>query len=214
MGRLLRRLFRRGTSDAGRMSLGAGTALCFTGIFALVTGVQVVSTADVGTAGGGFRSGDIPYHAADIPPGSLVDCGTAGRVTELTCNAYRTILANYPEFDRPGWRGCLRTGDSGDHGAGKACDFMTNVEGSQGTAEQNALGFDLARWLMANHEQMGIKYLIWHQRIWNPGPGFRDPPCVDETRPETFAQSCWRLMEDRGSNTQNHYDHVHVSFLH
>jgi hypothetical protein len=34
--------------------------------------------------------------------------------------------------------------------------------------------------------------VIWRQRI-NSGTG-------------------WRAMEDRGSITQNHYDHVHVSF--
>ncbi|MEY9214965.1 hypothetical protein NI17_017215 [Thermobifida halotolerans] len=212
MTRLLRRLLRRRSADTGRMSLGAGAAVCFTGLFALVTGVQVIDTYNVGTAGGGFRSGDIPYHADDIPPGSLVGCGTAGQVTELTCNAYRTVLANYPEFDRPGWRGCYRPGPP-DHGTGQACDFMTNVDRSAGTAEQNALGFELSRWLMRNHEQIGVKYLIWHQRIWNPNPGFEDPLCVDETTPESFARSCWRQMENRGSNTENHYDHVHVSFL-
>jgi hypothetical protein len=38
-------------------------------------------------------------------------------------------------------------------------------------------------------------YVIWEQKIWdsrNPGAG-------------------WKPMADRGSITQNHYDHVHIS---
>lgn len=40
----------------------------------------------------------------------------------------------------------------------------------------------------------GIRYIIWRQRInWNDGAG-------------------WRLMENRGGDTQNHFDHDHLSF--
>ncbi|WP_372509255.1 hypothetical protein [Actinomadura madurae] len=42
---------------------------------------------------------------------------------------------------------------------------------------------------------LGISYVIWKQRIWNVRGGG------------------WRPMEDRGSITQNHYDHVHISVL-
>ena len=37
-----------------------------------------------------------------------------------------------------------------------------------------------------------MQYVIWEQRYWEPG-------------------SSWELMEDRGSITANHYDHVHVT---
>ncbi|GAA1781411.1 hypothetical protein GCM10009834_46270 [Streptomonospora arabica] len=198
--------------EAGRASLGAGLTLGFAAVFAAVAGVQAIDTFGAGTEGGtgGDRAQQIGYRAGDIDPGgALVDCGSAGRVTELTCNGYKATLAAFPEFDKPGWRGCYRAGPP-DHGTGQACDYMTNVDGSRGTAAQNAVGFELSRWLMRNHRQMGVKYVIWHQRIWNPAQG--DPTCVGETDAGSFAQSCWRPMEDRGSNTQNHYDHVHVSF--
>lgn len=39
-----------------------------------------------------------------------------------------------------------------------------------------------------------LEYVIWRQRI------------------NTRDGRGWRMMEDRGSITQNHYDHVHVSF--
>ncbi|TDQ55013.1 hypothetical protein [Actinorugispora endophytica] len=202
----------RRSADLGRANLGAGLAVFFAGTFALVTGVQAVDTYGVGTGGGspGVRSGDIPYHADDITPGgALVDCG-AGVVTELTCQAYKAVVANYPEFESSQWGWCYRPGPP-DHGTGQACDFMTNVNGGTGTDAQNAVGFELSRWLMRNHEQIGVKYVIWRQHIWNPSQG--DAPCVDQTTAESLDQSCWRVMDDRGSHTQNHYDHVHVSFL-
>ncbi len=63
-------------------------------------------------------------------------------------------------------------------------------------------GLPIAEWLVQNSTAMRIKYVIWAQRIFNcgrDGRGFK-------------SWSQWRVMEDRGSITQNHFDHVHVSF--
>lgn len=79
-----------------------------------------------------------------------------------------------------------RQGDTQDHGAGLAVDFMVPV-GSQ-------LGDDVANYSISNMEGNNISYVIWEQQIygsWN---------------------NQWEAMEDRGSVTANHYDHVHVSF--
>ena len=72
---------------------------------------------------------------------------------------------------------------AGDHGAGKAVDVM--VTGSRGDA--------VASWAIDNMSRYNITYVIWKQRIWMAG------------------SSGWRAMEDRGSVTANHYDHVHIS---
>jgi hypothetical protein len=72
-----------------------------------------------------------------------------------------------------------------DHPSRKALDLMVYDDAKKG----NAIASDLIR----NHERHGVKYLIWNQRIWHPGRG-------------------WRKMEDRGSPTQNHQDHVHVLY--
>jgi hypothetical protein len=53
-------------------------------------------------------------------------------------------------------------------------------------------GDQLAQCALDNQEAMGVKYVIWEQRI-NHGNG-------------------WTSMEDRGGATANHFDHVHVSF--
>jgi hypothetical protein len=194
------------------MGLGAGLAVSAAGVFALVTGVQAADTYGVGTGVGGAsgpRASQIGYNAGDISPGGAwVDCGPVGQATELTCRGYESIIANFPEFARPAWSGCYRAGPP-DHGTGQACDLMTNMNGSRGSAAENAVGDELARWLMTHHEQLGVKYVIWRRAIWNPTAG--DASCPDESTLGA-TPSCWRFMEDRGSNTQNHYDHVHVSF--
>jgi hypothetical protein len=74
-----------------------------------------------------------------------------------------------------------------DHDDGLALDFMT--KGASGNA--------LAAYAMANAKRLGVKYVIWNQRIWSVGR----------------ANEGWRPMEDRGSATANHKDHVHVSFV-
>lgn len=77
--------------------------------------------------------------------------------------------------------------DPEGHPSGLALDFMVSDK-ARGTA--------LAEYARANARRLGVKYVIWRRRIWSV---------------ERNAEG-WRLMEDRGSPTQNHYDHVHVSF--
>ncbi|KAF7507819.1 hypothetical protein GJ744_010120 [Endocarpon pusillum] len=62
------------------------------------------------------------------------------------------------------------------------------------------IGEPIAEWVMKNRASLGLKYVIWGQKIWNPSQ--------DSVKP----WSQWRGMEDRGSITANHWDHVHVSF--
>ncbi|MGF3114719.1 LysM peptidoglycan-binding domain-containing protein [Facklamia sp. P12937] len=81
----------------------------------------------------------------------------------------------------------LRPGDSGDHGKGLAVDFMVPVG--------SALGDQIAADAVANMGNSNIAYVIWKQQIYGHWTGGQ-----------------WQQMGDRGSVTQNHYDHVHVSF--
>jgi len=89
--------------------------------------------------------------------------------------------------------GCLRPGDPQDHGSGTACDFMESTGGAMPTADRQRHGDQVAAWVISNGSRLGIKYVIWRQRIYD----MRSPG--------------WDTMEDRGSVTANHYDHVHVS---
>ena len=74
---------------------------------------------------------------------------------------------------------------SGDHGAGRALDIM--CAGSLGNA--------IANYVRSHASRLGVSEVIWAQRIWT----------VER------SSEGWRAMDDRGSATANHYDHVHVS---
>lgn len=84
-----------------------------------------------------------------------------------------------------------RPGDSGDHGKGLAIDFMVPVS--------SALGDQIADYAIQNMGSRGISYIIWKQRFYAPYPSKYGPAYT------------WNPMPDRGSITENHYDHVHVS---
>ena len=84
-----------------------------------------------------------------------------------------------------------RPGDSGDHGKGLAIDFMV-PEGSE-------LGDKIAEYAIQNMASRGIRYIIWKQRFYAPFDSKYGPA------------NTWNPMPDRGSVTENHYDHVHVS---
>ncbi|EFO54677.1 LysM domain protein [Streptococcus infantis SK1302] len=84
-----------------------------------------------------------------------------------------------------------RPGDSGDHGKGLAIDFMVPVS--------SALGDQIADYTIQNMASRGISYIIWKQRFYAPYPSKYGPAYT------------WNPMPDRGSITENHYDHVHVS---
>lgn len=82
--------------------------------------------------------------------------------------------------------------DSGDHGKGLALDFMVPVS--------SQLGDQIAAYAAANMGGKNISYIIWKQRFYAPFDSIYGPAYT------------WNLMPDRGSVTENHYDHVHVSF--
>lgn len=92
--------------------------------------------------------------------------------------------------------GCARPGDPQDHGSGTACDFMENAAGQMPSASAQAHGDQVAQYVISNASRLGIKYVIWKQRIYDMRGG-----------------GGWKAMEDRGGITQNHFDHVHVSVL-
>lgn len=98
------------------------------------------------------------------------------------------------EFGAPYPVGCLRPGDSGDHGTGTACDFMMSSGGAMPSDANLALGDRISEYAIANADRLGVKYVIWKQRIY-----------------DTRTSGGWSQMGDRGSITANHFDHPHVS---
>jgi hypothetical protein len=91
--------------------------------------------------------------------------------------------------------GCYRPGNDGEHPLGRACDFMLSTGGVMPAAASVQKGYDIAAWAQANASRLGIMYIIYRQRIWDV----------------RMPSSGWVPMENRGSITANHYDHVHIS---
>ena len=88
--------------------------------------------------------------------------------------------------------GGYREGDPQDHGQGLAVDVMVPV-GSE-------VGNQVAQYAVDNISNAGISYIIYRQQFYAPVDNIYGPA------------NTWNQMPDRGSVTENHYDHVHVSF--
>jgi gas vesicle protein len=119
--------------------------------------------------------------------------GSASGLTSRLINVRAAIMASFP---MPFGVGCLRVGDPGEHGKGRACDFMMSSGGRMPDAVAKERGDAVAQWCIDNAGKYGIMYIIWRQRIYDMRTG-----------------GGWQAMEDRGGITANHYDHVHVSVL-
>jgi septal ring factor EnvC (AmiA/AmiB activator) len=117
--------------------------------------------------------------------------GSSSGLTPRMVAVRAEIMANFPMKYGVG---CLRPGDPGEHGKGRACDFMMSRGGTMATGADEAIGDALANWLIKNGARIGVMYIIWKQRYYDIRSG-----------------GGWDPMSDRGGVTANHYDHVHVS---
>lgn len=111
-------------------------------------------------------------------------CATSDVESGLVPNAiavHRAVCNNYPQITS-----YIGLEPRGDHGTGNSLDVMTS---------DGDLGWSIAEYLRANAGSLGVEYIIWQQQIWS----------VER------SSEGWRPMEDRGSATANHYDHVHVT---
>lgn len=136
-------------------------------------------------------SGD--YLSEEEPPPeqsgglSYAECEHGSAVESgLTPDAVRVHRAVCAEFPQVTSYNGLRPGDSGEHGSGRALDIMVS---------SSSLGDAIAAFVREHYKELGVSEVIWSQRIWT----------VER------SDEGWRWMEDRGSATANHYDHVHVT---
>ena len=88
--------------------------------------------------------------------------------------------------------GGYRAGDPDDHGKGLAVDVMVPTS--------SELGDQVAQYAIDNMDRAGISYVIWKQQFYMPVDNIYGPA------------NTWNQMPDRGGDTANHYDHVHISF--
>ncbi len=131
-----------------------------------------------------------------VPGGPVPDTADLGPVTPgqngvpagLNENAARGAAQVREVFGFDGTIGGVgQRSNKSDHPHGNAIDVMTNDNMQQGQ--------DIADFFRAHHDELGVKYVIFNQRIASPRTGWQ-----------------WEAMEDRGSPTANHLDHPHISF--
>jgi hypothetical protein len=105
----------------------------------------------------------------------------------LRGGAVKTYEAVMSRFSGINSVGGYRASSLSNHQLGLAIDFMLTP------GEESSLGWSIAKYLAANASALNIDHIIFEQHIWTP------------------SSPTWRLMEDRGGITANHFDHVHVS---
>ena len=119
------------------------------------------------------------------------DPTTSGCLSPRMLNAYNQARsAGFTHYTS-----CYRSGGGGDHPLGKACDFSSNKStfvNARATGADKTYGDNLAAWCIANAGNLGVKYVIWYKRIWQPSSG-------------------WKSYGGDGTPAGDHYNHVHLS---
>jgi hypothetical protein len=142
------------------------------------------SAGEVDPAGGG----------PDSPPDQAADAaGEPGRTVTIEGPPVLPHVQAFADAACNATGACQVLTYEGHHpSADRAIDTLVSDAFGSYPSDDNALGDLHAEFALAHQAEFGIWYVIWRQR-YNDGSG-------------------WDPMEDRGSITQNHYDHVHVSF--
>lgn len=124
----------------------------------------------------------------DLPP-MPKRMGTESHWQIDTVRVARAIAKKFPQVQTiGGWR---EYDNFPDHPSGRAADVMIP---NYSSAEGKRLGDAINAYVLANKKYFQVEYTIWRQH-YNPADGQGN------------------LMEDRGSDTQNHYDHVHITTI-
>lgn len=117
----------------------------------------------------------------------------------LTPDALRVIRCIHEQFPQvKSWSGVAPRPDNpeSDHPAGRAVDAMIpGYESERG----NQYGWEVAEWVKSNASQLGVKYVIFDEKIWEVS--------ADDNKG-------WRPYEHpsgAADDTSLHRDHVHVS---
>lgn len=125
------------------------------------------------------EAADEERRAASVNADCGISTGQLGAVKGFVREAAEFLGC---AFDPDAMLGVAGRAGTSDHPSGLAVDFMIG----------RSAGDALADCALQNMDALGVKYVIWEQRI-NHGDG-------------------WEAMSDRGGVTANHFDHVHVSF--
>jgi hypothetical protein len=92
---------------------------------------------------------------------------------------------------------CYRSGSSGEHPQGRACDFAVDsddVFGGTASGAAKTYGNNLANYYVNNASRLGVLYVIWFREIWLPSSGWK-----------SYSGCC--------GPSEYHTNHVHLSVV-
>lgn len=154
----------------------------------LVTGrehedrVEIVVDGEARWVTTGYLSDEKPLGStAGLSMEPCPDGSVESGITASAVRVYRAVCNAFPQITSYGG-----WDPHGEHTSGRAIDIMTS---------DVALGDAIAAFLLENAGELNLYDIIWRQQIWT----------------QERSSEGWRGMEDRGSATANHYDHVHVA---
>ncbi len=173
-----------------------------------ITGVQSNGRAQI-VYNGAVRWVTAQYLSTAKPTGSTGSTGSTGTGSTSTgststasytvekglkpnaIKVHRAALTAFPAIKT--YYG-VRPDSIPDHPSGHALDLMLPYS-NYTSAAAHAYGLQVANWARANAKALGIQYVIYDQHIWNI---------------QRDAEG-WRYMADRGSDSANHKNHVHIT---
>jgi LysM domain len=134
-----------------------------------------------------------PAPAPDLAPAAAQTAvahitNSAGGVKPQTQAAANAVVSNVPGAAGITLGGTRASAvDPHGHPSGLALDYMVQSD--------TALGHAIVAYTIDHWSELGVEYVIYQQRIL------------------TSPTGAWKQMEDRGSPTDNHMDHVHVNYV-
>ena len=158
------------------------------------TSTQVPASGDTGGTETVPSGGDIPDPSLALLASKTSGSSAENGLKPVARTGLRVIAATFPQIKSMGGRGSRPVATS-DHPKGLAVDFMIP---RWNTAAGNAFGWRVAHFVQANAGKLGVKYIIFDAKKWNPA-----------------VSNAWRPYVHQNGNsnpTLAHRDHVHVSF--
>lgn len=146
---------------------------------------QVVVADEVGWIKSDYLSDEEPEVSGASGSGNEVCSRAAGVESGLTANTVQVLRAVCNAFPNVSSFGGYRSGSGSYHNSGRAVDIMISGDA----------GWEIANWARANASELGIVEVLYSQKIWTT----------------QRSSEGWRSFANRGSDTANHYDHVHLS---
>ncbi|TRY20007.1 SH3 domain-containing protein [Tessaracoccus rhinocerotis] len=182
------------TGDAHTGEIPRGSAVSVTGT--VTSGrAQIVHNGALRWVTAKYLSASKPSEPAPPPSGGGADRGDINKgyssgLDKTNANVQRIawhVWDHYPQIKTQyGWRRDVTP----DHPAGRAVDVMI-----PNYKNNSALGWEIAKYFRAHASEFNINYIIFDQKIWSVARN----------------KEGWRSMANRGGDTANHKDHVHIN---